>query len=81
MIEIRQLAEVAVHGPDIGREDGGPEVTFQRQSQGGEIEVFFRRLVLTPMLKGVLPTRLFYSVAGVLGVNTSMTGWKGRGVG
>ncbi len=34
---------------------------------------------MTPMLKGILPTRAFYSVAGVLGVNTSMTGWKGRG--
>lgn len=34
---------------------------------------------VTPMLKGILPTRLFYSVAGALGVNTSMTGWKGRG--
>jgi short-subunit dehydrogenase len=33
---------------------------------------------VTPMLKGVLPTRMFYSVAGVLGVNTSMTAWKGR---
>jgi hypothetical protein len=36
-------------------------------------------VTVTPMLKGVLPTRLFYSVAGVLGVNTSMTAWKGRG--
>jgi short-subunit dehydrogenase len=34
---------------------------------------------VTPMLKGILPTRLFYRVAGVLGVNTSMTSWKGRG--
>jgi all-trans-retinol dehydrogenase (NAD+) len=33
---------------------------------------------LTPILKAMLPTRLFYGIAGVLGVNTSMTGWKGR---
>jgi all-trans-retinol dehydrogenase (NAD+) len=33
---------------------------------------------VTPLLKGVLPARLFYSVAGLLGVNTSMTHWKGR---
>jgi short-subunit dehydrogenase len=34
---------------------------------------------VTPMLKGVLPTRMFYTVAGLMGVNTSMTAWKGRG--
>jgi short-subunit dehydrogenase len=33
---------------------------------------------VTPVLKGVLPTRMFYSVASLLGVNTSMTEWKGR---
>ncbi len=34
---------------------------------------------VTPTLKGLLPTRMFNSVAGVLGANTSMTQWKGRG--
>jgi short-subunit dehydrogenase len=33
---------------------------------------------VTPLLKGVLPTRLFYRVAAALRVNTSMTGWTGR---
>jgi all-trans-retinol dehydrogenase (NAD+) len=34
---------------------------------------------VTPMLKGVLPFPLFYAIAAVLGVNTSMLEWKGRG--
>jgi len=34
---------------------------------------------VTPILKGLLPTRAFYVVAGLLGANTSMTHWKGRG--
>lgn len=34
---------------------------------------------VTPILKGVLPFSLFYVVASALGVNTSMTQWKGRG--
>jgi short-subunit dehydrogenase len=34
---------------------------------------------VTPILKGVLPTRWFYTVAGMLGVNRSMVAWKGRG--
>jgi short-subunit dehydrogenase len=34
---------------------------------------------MTPVLKGVLPTRWFYAVAGLLGVNRSMVAWKGRG--
>jgi all-trans-retinol dehydrogenase (NAD+) len=33
---------------------------------------------VTPILKGVLPSRMFYMVAGLLGVNTSMIEWKGR---
>jgi short-subunit dehydrogenase len=33
---------------------------------------------VTPMLKGLLPFSLFYVVASALGVNTSMTHWKGR---
>jgi len=31
-----------------------------------------------PLLKGVLPTRIFYAVASALHVNTSMVEWKGR---
>lgn len=33
---------------------------------------------VTPILKGVMPTRAFYVMAGMLGVNTSMVQWKGR---
>jgi hypothetical protein len=33
----------------------------------------------TPGLKGILPFSLFNTVASVLGVNTSMMQWKGRG--
>ncbi len=33
---------------------------------------------VTPLLKGVLPFRLFYRMAAVLGVNTSMRHWRGR---
>jgi short-subunit dehydrogenase len=33
----------------------------------------------TPMLKGLLPFSAFYRVASILGVNTSMLQWKGRG--
>lgn len=31
-----------------------------------------------PLLKGLLPTRVFYAVASALRVNTSMVDWKGR---
>jgi short-subunit dehydrogenase len=34
---------------------------------------------ITPFLKGVLPFRLFYATAALLGVNTSMVKWRGRG--
>jgi short-subunit dehydrogenase len=34
---------------------------------------------VTPMLKGIMPTRLFDSVSGLLGATSSMSGWKGRG--
>ena len=34
---------------------------------------------VTPFLKGVLPFRLFYATAALLGVNTSMIQWRGRG--
>jgi all-trans-retinol dehydrogenase (NAD+) len=33
---------------------------------------------VTPFLKGVLPFRLFYRSAALLGVNTSMMQWRGR---
>lgn len=33
---------------------------------------------VTPILKGLLPSPLFYAVSGVLGVSTSMTHWTGR---
>jgi all-trans-retinol dehydrogenase (NAD+) len=36
-------------------------------------------IAMTPMLKGLLPFKMFYLVASLLGVNTSMTQWKGRG--
>lgn len=36
-------------------------------------------IAVTPMLKGLLPFGVFYRVASILGVNTSMTQWKGRG--
>ncbi len=32
----------------------------------------------TPTLKGLMPTRLFYRVAHLLGVDTSMLEWRGR---
>jgi all-trans-retinol dehydrogenase (NAD+) len=35
-------------------------------------------VAVTPFLKGVLPFRLFYAVAGLLGATTSMTQWKGH---
>jgi short-subunit dehydrogenase len=34
---------------------------------------------VTPILKALLPFRLFYRAAAVLGVNTSMMEWRGRG--
>jgi short-subunit dehydrogenase len=34
----------------------------------------------TPIMKALLPFRLFYRVAALLGVNTSMLEWRGRGV-
>ena len=34
----------------------------------------------TPIMKALLPFRLFYRVAALLGVNTSMLQWRGRGV-
>jgi len=33
---------------------------------------------MTPFMKGVMPQRLFYRMAAVLGVNTSMLQWRGR---
>jgi all-trans-retinol dehydrogenase (NAD+) len=33
---------------------------------------------VTPVLKGITPFRLFYRVAALLGVNTSMMKWRGR---
>lgn len=33
---------------------------------------------ITPFLKGVLPAPLFYRMAALLGVNTSMMRWRGR---
>jgi len=33
----------------------------------------------TPILKALLPFRLFYKAAAILGVNTSMMKWRGRG--
>jgi len=36
---------------------------------------------VTPMLKGLLPFSAFNTVAGILGANTSMMQWKGRGGG
>jgi short-subunit dehydrogenase len=33
---------------------------------------------MTPFMKGVMPQRLFYRMAAVLGVNTSMLEWRGR---
>lgn len=35
-------------------------------------------VAVTPFLKGVLPSRLFYVTAGMLGATKSMTQWKGR---
>ncbi len=35
---------------------------------------------VTPALKALLPFRVFYRMAGLLGVNTSMMRWRGRGV-
>jgi all-trans-retinol dehydrogenase (NAD+) len=35
-------------------------------------------VAVTPILKGILPFRLFYRVAALLGVNTSMMKWRGR---
>jgi hypothetical protein len=34
---------------------------------------------VTPLLKAASPFRLFYRIAGWLGVNTSMAEWRGRG--
>ena len=34
---------------------------------------------VTPILKAIVPFRLFYRIAALLGVNTSMMGWRGRG--
>ena len=36
---------------------------------------------LTPVMKALLPFRAFYRMAAMLGVNTSMMKWRGRGVG
>ena len=33
---------------------------------------------VTPLMKGVMPQRLFYRMAALLGVNTSMLEWRGR---
>jgi short-subunit dehydrogenase len=38
-------------------------------------------VTVTPILKGLMPFRLFYRVAAWLGVNTSMVAWRGRGRG
>jgi short-subunit dehydrogenase len=35
-------------------------------------------VAVTPFLKGILPSRLFYVTAGILGATKSMTQWKGR---
>jgi short-subunit dehydrogenase len=35
-------------------------------------------VAVTPFLKGVLPSKLFYITAGILGATRSMTQWKGR---
>jgi short-subunit dehydrogenase len=35
---------------------------------------------VTPAMKGLLPFRVFYRMAAVLGVNTSMMEWRGRGL-
>jgi len=34
---------------------------------------------VTPAMKGLMPFRLFYRMAALLGVNTSMMHWRGRG--
>jgi short-subunit dehydrogenase len=34
---------------------------------------------ITPAMKGLMPFRLFYRMAALLGVNTSMMRWRGRG--
>lgn len=36
-------------------------------------------VAVTPLLKGVLPARLFYLTADILGATRSMSQWKGRG--
>ena len=36
---------------------------------------------VTPAMKGLVPFRVFYRVAALLGVNTSMMAWRGRGPG
>jgi hypothetical protein len=33
---------------------------------------------VTPAMKGLLPFRMFYRMAALLGVNTSMMEWRGR---
>src|SRR5262249_56935845 len=33
---------------------------------------------VTPALKGIVPFRVYYRVAALLGVNTSMVAWRGR---
>ena len=35
-------------------------------------------VAVTPFLKGVLPFPIFYRIAAILGVSTSMTDWRGR---
>ena len=35
---------------------------------------------VTPALKGLLPTRMFDAIAGLLGATTSMREWRGRDV-
>ncbi|MGE3841561.1 MAG: SDR family NAD(P)-dependent oxidoreductase [Vicinamibacterales bacterium] len=59
-----------------------PEVLADRMTRAVLRDALWVRtpwLVKTgPLLKGILPTRLFYAVASALRVNTSMVEWKGR---
>src|SRR6185436_9341079 len=36
-------------------------------------------VAMTPVMKALLPFRIFYRMAAMLGVNTSMMRWRGRG--
>ncbi len=63
MLTPEQLAQQVVHG-----------------IKHDELYVLTPWLVkLTPMLKGLLPTRLFDVIAWTLGASSSMADWKGRG--